>query len=359
MKNKIISISFFLLLISFLTLNILIADKRISETERRYLAEMPKLELNNVMDRSYMEKLEKYTLDQFILRDNFRALKANINYKFLLKLDNNGIYLKDNYIFKMEKTTNLKSITNFTLKINQIIEMLKQENKLYYAIIPDKNYYLNDELFVKLDYDLLYNTVKANLAINYIEINDLLDLNDYYETDTHWKQENIIAVAKRLADNMGFVLSDAEFVKMTDPNFYGVYSGQYAVNRKPETITYLQNKYTASAMVKYYDNKNFNSVYTFDKLASFDKYEVFLAGASSFIEIVNPDCKNSKELVIFRDSFASSITPLLIGSYEKITLIDTRYIAPELLSNLIEFTNQDILFLYSTLIINNSGTLKG
>ena len=42
----------------------------------------------------------------------------------------------------------------------------------------------------------------------------------------------------------------------------------------------------------------------------------------------------------------------------KITLIDTRYISPKILSQYIEFNDQDILFLYSTSIINNSYTLK-
>lgn len=358
MKNKIISISFFLLLFLFLLLNVLIKDKKISETERRFLEEIPILELDSVMDRTYMEKLEKYTLDQFILRDKFRSIKASINYKFLFKLDNNGIYLKDNYIFKMEKTTNIKSITNFTEKINNIIKHLNDENNIYYAIIPDKNYYLKNDLFINIDYDFLYNIVNDNLKINCIEIRDLLDLNDYYETDTHWKQDKILDVVKRLADKMKFVISDYDFVKVIINDFYGVYYGQYAINRKPETITFLKNKHIDNAIVKYYENKKNNSVYIYDKLESFDKYEVFLGGASSFIEIVNPNAQNKKELVIFRDSFVSSITPLLISSYSKITLIDTRYISSDVYLDLIEFTNQDILFLYSTLIINNSWTLK-
>ena len=88
-------------------------------------------------------------------------------------------------------------------------------------------------------------------------------------------------------------------------------------------------------------------------------YEVYLDGTSSFIEIYNESCKGKRELVIFRDSFGSSITPLLIPYYSKITLIDNRYINSENFMKYIEFTNQDILFLYSTMIVNNSFSLKG
>ena len=62
---------------------------------------------------------------------------------------------------------------------------------------------------------------------------------------------------------------------------------------------------------------------------------------------------------MFRDSFASSIVPLLVPYYKKITLIDNRYISSSNYLDLIEFNDQDILFMYSTLFINDSSSLKG
>ena len=62
--------------------------------------------------------------------------------------------------------------------------------------------------------------------------------------------------------------------------------------------------------------------------------------------------------LIFRDSFGSSIVPLLVPFYKKITLVDLRYINMNLVNNYITFNNQDVLFLYSTLIVNNSFILK-
>lgn len=90
-----------------------------------------------------------------------------------------------------------------------------------------------------------------------------------------------------------------------------------------------------------------------------DLYEIYLDGASSFIEIINSRSNTNKELIIFRDSFASSLTPLLIEYYDKITIIDNRYISSEYIKKYIKYTNQDILFMYSTLLINNSFSLKG
>ena len=61
---------------------------------------------------------------------------------------------------------------------------------------------------------------------------------------------------------------------------------------------------------------------------------------------------------MFRDSFGSSLAPLLISGYKKITLIDTRYVNPRILNNYIDFIDKDILFIYSTLLINDSSSIK-
>jgi len=89
-----------------------------------------------------------------------------------------------------------------------------------------------------------------------------------------------------------------------------------------------------------------------------DPYEMFLSGTSALIEIENPNAKSDKELVIFRDSYASSIAPLLVEGYSRVTLVDIRYIQSSFLGNFVEFDNQDVLFLYSTSLINNSTSMR-
>ena len=85
---------------------------------------------------------------------------------------------------------------------------------------------------------------------------------------------------------------------------------------------------------------------------------MFLSGSLSLITIENPNATTDKELVIFRDSFGSSIAPLLVEGYAKVTLVDIRYVASDLVGRFVDFENQDVLFLYSTLVLNNSVTLK-
>ena len=95
-----------------------------------------------------------------------------------------------------------------------------------------------------------------------------------------------------------------------------------------------------------------------EKAAGNDPYEIYLSGPVSLMKIENPNAQTGKELVVFRDSFGSSLIPLLAEGYQTITLVDIRYIQSEFLSNFVDFTNKDVLFLYSTVVLNNSETLK-
>jgi hypothetical protein len=89
-----------------------------------------------------------------------------------------------------------------------------------------------------------------------------------------------------------------------------------------------------------------------------DLYDYYLGGAKALLTIENPNAQTDKELVIFRDSFGSSIAPLFMESYSKVTLIDIRYIKSDFIGSFIKFDNQDVLFMYSALVLNSSSTMK-
>jgi len=353
MKDKIITFLFIGYLFSFAIVHIILPDMEISNTERRKLSMFPRFEFTG----NYITKVDKYLLDHFPFRDHLRSIKAVYNYNILNKLDNNGIFLKDNKIYKSNYPTNKKSINNFIDHVNKLSNLLSSNNKVYMMIIPDKNYYLEEELFLHINYDYIYNELNKTGLTN-IDIRDILNIDDYYLTDTHWKQENISKVVKVLSENMNFKYEDIKYKKNKYNDFYGVYYGESALKRDPEVLTYLTSNIFDNVSVKYLENENLNELYNTSKLDGLDSYEVFLDGASAFIEISNPNAKTNKELVIFRDSFGSSLTPLLVNYYKKITVIDNRYISSIVFKDLIKFDKQDVLFMYSTLLVNESGSLK-
>jgi hypothetical protein len=102
-------------------------------------------------------------------------------------------------------------------------------------------------------------------------------------------------------------------------------------------------------------------VYNLNKLtdgSSMDNYDIFLDGPAALITIENPAADTDRELILFRDSFGSSIAPLFVEAYAKVTLVDLRYLSSEYLGDYVSFGEADVLFLYSTTILNTSEMLK-
>ena len=196
--------------------------------------------------------------------------------------------------------------------------------------------------------------------MEYIDVTDLLEADDYYTTDTHWRQEKIVDVAEKIGAKMGADVKTIYEQEKVEKPFYGVYFGQLALDFAPDELVYLTNDTLKDCVVTYYDTgaPKVGDMYNMKKAEGKDPYEMFLSGTTPLVTIENPKAKTEKELVIFRDSFGSSIAPLLMEYYDEITLVDMRYIMSNQLGQYIDFQGKDVLFLYSTLVLNNSETIK-
>ena len=335
-----------------------------SLSERRYLAGFPEINVDTLISGSFMSSFENYTLDQFPLREYFRSIKANSEIYLFNKTSNNNIIEKDGYITKIEYPLNKESVDYAAKKIEGIYNMYLKDTdtNVYFSIIPDKNYYLiaDDNDYLSLDYNELVTDITSKTDyMTYIDIFSELSIESYYKTDSHWRQEKIFPVAKKIAGEMGVSLKAEYDETVFEKDVYGVYYGQFAMkNVKGDKLVTLNNDYTKNAIVTDYQNQKKIPVYDLTKGGGRDFYEAFLGGSLSLITIENKNATTEKELIIFRDSFGSSLTPFFIEGYKKITVVDTRYMFPAMLKHFIEFNNQDVLFIYSTSVLNNSEMLK-
>ena len=154
---------------------------------------------------------------------------------------------------------------------------------------------------------------------------------------------------------MDFTISLEGFTPHSMESFAGAY---HKYGAKPnDTLVYLTSNATEAATVQNFQHPEVAAVYDLDRLSTDVPYDVFLSGATPLVTITSPNARTDRELVIFRDSFSSSLAPLLLEEYCKITLVDLRYMASTLLPQHLEFTNQDVLFLYSTLVADQRGLL--
>lgn len=358
LKNIVVTIVFLFIIITSFFINILKTDTKISISERRKLEQFPEFTTKKLFNGTFFNKFDKYTMDQFFEREKFRKIKVNTELKILNKKDYNNLYEHNGYIIEQTYPLNEKSVLNIAEKINQIkTKYLVENNNIYYTIIPDKNYFVSSDK-LKIDYMQVENIMNEKLEYaKYINIFNTLELEDYYKTDSHWKQENLIKVAEKIGTEMNIELNH-QYEEKTIAEFNGVYSGRYAVNTEKDKIKILTNSMLENCVVYNYEKNEQTSIYNMDKINSSDKYDIYLSGAVPIMTIENYENDTGKELIVFRDSYASSLIPLLVEAYSKITLVDTRYISPQILNKYINFENQDILFLYSIVLINNSTSLK-
>ena len=281
-KNKIVTILFAIIIILSFFINIIKKDEIISIAERRKLEQFPVFSISKLFNGTFFKKFDKYTTDQFTYRDNLRKLKVETELNIFKKKDYNNLYEYNGYIINQEYPLNKKSIENLSNKVKQIVnQYLTENNKVYFTIVPDKNYFV-DKDNLKLDYNKMEDMLEKSLTFaEYIKINNLLELSDYYKTDTHWKQENILKIAEKIANQMNANISkDYETIRITD--FKGVYSGQLPISSENDEIKVLTNDTLKRCKVYNYETKEYSGIYNLNKINSLDKKSLLPLQYSSF-----------------------------------------------------------------------------
>lgn len=368
---------FFLLLTGFAVAEICLPDQTISESERRYYATLPELSWESILDGNYMQDIEEYLLDQFAGRDTFRIAKTEIETTLLGKSDANNYVKVEDYLFELDYDWSKKQVTKTAQEFAKLQEEWFAEAKVYYAVIPDKASFLPKEEYpVGDDGWILEQMQKYLVDASYIDLYPYLTIEDYYKTDLHWKQEAIVDVAATLLDGMQAADTTGETVaaehvptteellqrytsSLITSAFYGGYAGASAFKTIPDELVSLTNETIETARVYDYEAAKETTVYAPEKVEGTDPYDYYLWGARALLTIENPLCENGKKLLLFRDSFGSSIAPLLLEEYEEITLVDLRYLVADYLPELLELNEyDDVMFLYSENILRNSGSLK-
>lgn len=82
--------------------------------------------------------------------------------------------------------------------------MAGTDAKVYLSVIPDKNYFLAEANgYPALDYQALTDALRKQTEFAaYIDLFGTLTADDYYRTDSHWRQENLLTTADTLAAAM-------------------------------------------------------------------------------------------------------------------------------------------------------------
>ncbi|GHV11667.1 hypothetical protein FACS1894219_03210 [Clostridia bacterium] len=362
LREILTSAVFVIILGGFIILNRVIIPPEKSMSERRVLDTMPAFNLESVASAEFMDKFENYAADSFAFRDGLRTLRAVTVFDVFFQTDKEGLFIGDSGAGKFAKV-NEKSYQLAANKISKITDDFLGGLNVYYSIIPDKSIY-SGKFLPGFDADKAAQILADGLTgkpLTYIDLTASLSGDMFYKTDLHWDQSKLEPVLDKLESALDITVT-RNFTVDKAGEFEGVYRGQIALPLGKDTIYSMTNDAIRGAQMKYLDDYTLEmtdgEIYSLEKYAGDDKYDYFLHGPTTLIEITNPANPNGRELYIFRDSFTSSLAPLLISAYSKITLIDLRYLNSVALPMFVSFKpDSDALFLYSSQVLNNAGTL--
>lgn len=331
----------------------LLPQRKFSENENRYLAQLPSWNKSDICKGNMQKDLEEAVDDQFYQRDEWMALSTKLE-KLWGKNLIHGVYMgKEGYYFQQELDSQL-SEKRIDLNV-QILERLKEtvgEERFTALLVPSPGQVLKKQMpkwSVLYDAEGVKRKLKNNLGTSYLEVQASLEEADeevYFHTDHHWNLYGAYVAYGQYAQKIGLpVDSYASFApRLASDSFLGtLYSKVLESNPKKDDL-YLVTALPKNLRVTV-NKKHYKSIYQMKQLEKKDKYAVYFGGNYGYVSIENPKAKKKETLVIVKDSFAHSFVPFLIKDYQKIILLDLRYYNGPVSKILEDNSKSQVLFL--------------
>ncbi len=353
-KANIIQILIFVCFIGIaFLLNLILPDKEFSEVENKYLKQMPKFTIKDLVSGEFTSDFEEYTSDQFIARDAWITIKAAAELA-VGKGENNDVYYCDNGTlvtrFDAPDEENIRKKAGY---INTFAE--KAGIPVYVGIIPGAAEIWSDMLPENAPNDSqtdMIDKLYSNVNTHIIDIEGTLEdhKNEYifYRTDHHWTSLGAYYTFCANSTAMGITGSTSEYdVYTVTDSFEGTLSSKSGSHSAMDHIEiYAPKNSSVEYYVTYPDSQDkVCSIFRSDCLEVKDKYTVFFGGNHSIVEI-KTTANNGKNLLLFKDSYANCFVQFLIPHYENIIMVDPRYYYDNVDSIMNNQGITDVLFLY-------------
>jgi len=345
---------------AFFVLNIVVPGPAVLVSERRVPAKFPELSLDTIMSGKFMSGFDDYASDRFVFRDSFRMIHTFQILDVFMQTDKSGLYRCSAVGLGEFRRVNTISFRQTAERIQRAAAYVADSDvNIYYSIVPDKSIYA-ERYYPGFDLSVAESIISGVMGeYKYISIADKIGADMFYKTDIHWDQSKISNVTSHLLAAMGVNSTPGDYPVVSAGDWNGVYSGQFALPFPPDPMKYVD---IPGLSVMYLNDRTLEfepgPLYDLDRFRGIDPYDMFLRGPQPLITIENP-LVEGKELYLFRDSFGSSLAPLMMEAYSKITVIDLRYINLLILDQFIEFTpGSDVLFIYSSQIFNNPSIIQ-
>ncbi len=359
-QNRVLTGVFLAMIFGCSVASLLKPDTSFSEKENRVLAQMPEVNLADILSGTFEKNYETYLSDQFFGRDQWIGVKTQAE-RAEGKTEINDVYFaKDGYLIEKHSGSfdtdtakrNITYLGNFlkaqaqkvgeervkAMIVPNAVEILKDKLPAY-AVAEEEGDYLNE----------IRSQIPANLLF---DAEGILEAHKeepiYYKTDHHWKTLASRYVYEAWADSIDLPivpLSEYREETLTD-DFHGTIDAKVNINLPGDTIESYQPITAVPYTLTYNHSEERTSLYDTSYLEGRDKYAVFFGGNQPLIE-ARTEAASERKLLIIKDSYANCFLSFAMQDFSQIDIVDLRYFNENLGDYMKEKDYTDILVLYN------------
>lgn len=187
----------------------------------------------------------------------------------------------------------------------------------------------------------------------------------YFNTDHHWTQLGAYYAYCEFANAAGITAQPLDkYEKVTFEGFRGTFYNDTGkipeLKSNPDTI--YAYKPNSSATMFYTDSKgnkiSWPIINDVSKYPESVKYSCFIAGDNPYTEIHNPQITDGSSIMVVKESFANSLVPFLVENYENIYIIDYRHYSGSVSKVVLEKNIGTVLYINNVSAIRNEKLMK-
>ena len=350
---------FMALLLFFTSFSVFGKKKDFSEKENRALQTLPELSFYTIDDGSFQEEYNEYLSDQFEFRDFWVKAKTFLM-RSLGKKDINGIYIgNDDYL--IEKYTaadfDAETVDYNTEVLTAFLNSTAQSGvRTTVAFVPSKAVALPGKLpqnALPYDNTAVLKEVQNALSepVSFVDFKEVLRAHEaeytYYKTDHHWTSLGAYYAYAELMQTLSLTpqVLDTLQKQVVSSSFQGSDYDKLQLGTTADEIW----RYTPDSKVDllYSDGEHADSLYDAAALATKNQYDYFLGGNDAVIQI-QTGTKNGKTLLLIKDSYSNSLVPFFAAHYERIVMLDLRYMTDDVSAILEEEQPNDLFVIFNT-----------
>ena len=364
---NILTVVLFALALLFVPLAFLLSPYRtFSETERRYLAEPPKLSEQKLSDWSFDDKAETFLADHLPLRDALTSVNAYLTLYTGRQVSADIYCDREGYLVEAPVDFNADEIAKRLDRIASLGEKTGLLPRL--LIVPSTGYIRNEKLPETLA--VLYRDggvlkqIEETKGISLVPIAERFKAGGqswFYRTDHHWNADGAYAAYEAYMRAAGHEpLNGDAFDRREIPGYSGSTQSRSALFLHGTDTLELDEPKDCTVKVTFFgDETVYDTLFFESHLMEYDWYPVFLDGNHPVTVIENESApSDAPALLLIKDSFGNSLAPLLVPSYRTVVMVDPRYYRQSVLPLCEQYGIDEILCCYSLDHLTTDESLK-